>query len=65
MHISKTILAMAMKFCGRLQDGRILRQFAALVPNYFLLNQIIVTIVHIFDIIFFFAAELEEPKISI
>ena len=37
-----------------------------LFPQCFLLNQIIVSrFVHIFDIIFLFAAELEEPKIGI
>ena len=37
-----------------------------LFPQCFLLNQIIVPIfVHIFDIMFLFAAELEEPKIGI
>ena len=37
-----------------------------LFPQCFLLNQIIVSsIVHIFDIISIFAAELEEPKIDI
>ena len=37
-----------------------------LFPQCFLLNQIIVSpFVHIFDITSLFAAELEEPKISI
>ena len=37
-----------------------------LFPQCFLLNQIIVSpFVHIFDFIFLFAAELEEPKIAI
>ena len=37
-----------------------------LFPQCFLLNQIIVPqFVHIFDIMFLFAAELEEPKIGI
>ena len=37
-----------------------------LFPQCFLLNQVIVSpFVHIFDIISLFAAELEEPKISI
>ena len=37
-----------------------------LLPQCFLLNQIIVSpFVHIFDIIYLFAAELEEPKIGI
>ena len=37
-----------------------------LFPQCFLLNQIIVSrVIHIFDIIFLFAAELEEPKIGI
>ena len=37
-----------------------------LFPHCFLLNQILVSLlVHIFDIIFLFAAELEEPKIGI
>ena len=37
-----------------------------LFPQCFLLNQIIVSsFVHIFDIIFSFAAELEEPKSGI
>ena len=37
-----------------------------LFPQCFLLNQIIVSLfVHIFDIIFLFAVELEEPKIGI
>ena len=36
-----------------------------LFPQYFLLNQIIVSpIVHIFDIISLFDAELEKPKIN-
>ena len=35
-------------------------------PQYFLLNQIIVSpFVHIFDIISLFAAEMQEPKIGI
>ena len=37
-----------------------------LLPQCFLLNQIIVSpFVHIFDIIFLFAAELEDPKTGI
>ena len=37
-----------------------------LFPQYFLLNQIIVSpFVHIFDIISLFAAELEKPKIGV
>ena len=37
-----------------------------LFPQYFLLRQIIVSpLVHIFDILFLFAAEFEEPKIGI
>ena len=37
-----------------------------LFPQCFLLNQIIVSpFVHIFDIISFFAVEVEEPKIGI
>ena len=37
-----------------------------LFPQCFLLNQIIISqLVHIFDIISLFAAEFEEPKISI
>ena len=37
-----------------------------LFPQCLLLNQIIVlSLVHIFDVISFFATELEEPKISI
>ena len=37
-----------------------------LFPQYFLLNQIIVSqFVHIFDFISLFAAELEKPKIGI
>ena len=37
-----------------------------LFPQCFLFNQIIVSpIVHIFDIISLFAAEVEEPKIDI
>ena len=37
-----------------------------LFPQCFLLNQLTVTpFLHIFDIISLFAAELEEPKISI
>ena len=37
-----------------------------LFPQFFLLNQIIVSpFVHIFDIISLFAAELEKPKIGI
>ena len=36
-----------------------------LFPQYFLLNQIIVSpCVHVFDIISLFAAELEDPKIG-
>ena len=43
-----------------------LRQFAALVPQCFLLNQIIVSpFVYTFDMISLFAPELEEPKIGI
>ena len=35
-------------------------------PQYFLLNQIIVSLfVHIFDILSFLAVELEDPKIGI
>ena len=37
-----------------------------LFPQYFLVNQIIVSLfVHIFDIISLFVAELKEPKICI
>ena len=36
-----------------------------LFPQFFLLDEIIVSpIVHVFDIIFLFAAELEDPKIG-
>ena len=49
-----------------MEKGEIARneQFL-LFPQCFLLNQIIVSpFVHIFDNIFLFAAELEEPKIG-
>ena len=43
-----------------------LRQFAALVSQCFLPNQIIVSpSVHIFDIVSLFGAEFENPKIGI
>ena len=43
-----------------------LKEQFLLFPQCFLLNQIIVSpFDHIFDILSFFAAELEEPKIGI